>query len=900
MTVMAGALIAVRSAPAQADLLDSEVDYACGSYDAGSGTSGGRVAAETNIVAPGRCDYLHDNDDHVDYFLRSKTLKYYAKFNFTSNFMYHAPIRSVDMQESAVSYCSEFHGPGPQNFCPAPNGNPMKNIRWGPADRLWGGKTTVKINNNSGYIFAVCGNFSNSGGGDYRPPSLAGRKFEDKNGDGVHQSSEPWIQGVKIDIFKGSTRVKTLTTDASGRYNLVLNANSDDGDPRLTPGTYRAVERVPAGYVKTTADPSVTVPPHQGTHTYRFANIGNQKQVDVQLVKESLDPVTVAGEETRWQLDIRNNGPSSAPDVVVTDTVPASYTAITSASAPCAFTGRSLRCEFGTLAAGATRRVTFRSLSKADLANNSVIVNTARVRTSMPEFDYSNNVDSADTTVHTRADVSIIKRSDHELYRAGDPFTFTLRVKNDGPSYARSVTASDLVPDVFRVTSALTAHAGDTCDVDAQLVTCDLGALQPHAERVITLGGVVRGVPPGASDSELEHGHEMDVTKVQTSWSLEARAEDVAFSVACPSGYFVSDVTWFVSAVDQGTGNPDDVYATEVVSDTDGSGRIVLSSNATVRAQGHLFAVCMTRSPAFARGHRHDLVTGPDVVSAPLVIGPGRTTVTLEVAEYEHAIAPGFTILDGDARLYGSETDDGTTWTFFFDVLPDKTATVQTQVRPLERFTTIGSSGTLRAHSHRLEFDHLKDQLDAPVGTTVRRLTCATGYKGITGTYVGVNGGDPQPISRDFTIFNPGPGLMPVTIDLVCFRLNGTNPPPEWANTADVVSATADPQPGNNSDTVWGRISASFTGSAAPGAGLVASPRFRQEGRVVRGVIACEKRCRAEVRVKVRGHRDVTRRVWVRADRRTKVGVRIPRAWKAVAVVVTAAGDRERRQVRRV
>lgn len=898
-------------------------DYAYESYDCKFGEDNSPVARQ-NIVAPGRGTFMEHED-----FVTDQAVDYYTKHGFNENFLYWEPIRNANLSGKTMAYCVDLLDEpdvgNPRKFCDG-----TKALGW--SSIIWDDKLTEVKGDKESFIATVCGNFSPHTRPTI-PPEITGRKFEDKNGNGTRQSDEPWLSGVKIKLYRAGVHLATETTNSDGRYTFTLNADpSTGGDIRYRAGTYEAVEVVPDDYRKTTPDPTVYVPwGSSGQPPFKMDDIGNQKVVDIQLLKSTPDEVTIAGEETTWQLDIKNNGPWSAPDVVVTDTVPAAYSAITYATSPCTFSGRSLRCEFNTLAKGATRRVTFRSLSRPDLAPGT-IVNTGRVSTTMHEDNLANNVDSAQTRIITRADVSVVKSSDHTKYVAGDPFVFTLAVTNDGPSNAKSVTVTDAVPETFEPTSATVVSGPGTCDpIDVQQVTCQLQEMPPGATRTVEISGTVRGLAPGEGETRWDHDHQLFADKTETAWSLAPGAH-ARFDVACPSDRVLTDLSWTVTAVDHGTGLPNDVVATELIADDTQRGHLILENGASGQAQGALYGVCLTQGTSTVERHDHTLLPGDPVSSGPVTIStplsatdPEDTlqTVTVTVPEHQFPTAPGFTVVNGSAVLYGSEWDGADAWTFTFEVPAGEDAVVDVRANTLFDATSTSSAPSLSVggpyvpeHAHTLAIDHIVKTVTAPPGMSTHRLDCTIGYKGITATFLGAPWSIPMPITREWQVLNPAPTSREVVIDLLCLNMGPGDviDPPEFENEATATSATIDPDPNDNTGTASGYIFQALgsTGEPAlPPGSVVSSPapvaqagfsaprRFQQHGRLVRGVVECETRCRATLQVKIRGHRDVTRHVQLRADRAKTLKVRLPKRWKATAVVVRAAGEKQRIGVRR-
>jgi serine-aspartate repeat-containing protein C/D/E len=82
------------------------------------------------------------------------------------------------------------------------------------------------------------------------PITLSGYVFEDTDADYVHESDEPYIDGVKLRLYEldGSSYVettKTATTQSGGYYEFT----------GILPGTYRVFEEQPSGYLSVGSTP---------------------------------------------------------------------------------------------------------------------------------------------------------------------------------------------------------------------------------------------------------------------------------------------------------------------------------------------------------------------------------------------------------------------------------------------------------------------------------------------------------------------------------------------------------------------------------------------------------------------------------------------------------------------
>ena len=152
---------------------------------------------------------------------------------------------------------------------------------------------------------------------------------------------------------------------------------------------------------------------------------------------------------------MRNAGPSDAqPDVVVTDTLPAGLTYLSSTGpwtcVPGSVTpaGQDVVCTAtsGTaLAAGASEgRLTLLVAVDAS-ADSGTFTNSATVVSGTTDPVPGNNTDTDAITVTRLADLSVTK-SHADAVRVGDDLSFTLTVANAGPSEARDVVLTDTLP----------------------------------------------------------------------------------------------------------------------------------------------------------------------------------------------------------------------------------------------------------------------------------------------------------------------------------------------------------------------------------------------------------------------------------------------------------------------
>ena len=518
-------------------------------------------------------------------------------------------------------------------------------------------------------------------------------------------------------------------------------------------------------------------------------------KVDLQVTKVSDHDPVVAGTDLVYTMVTKNNGPSDAQASALKDTLP-SYLTFVSLDDPghCSVTGQVIDCAYGTLAPGATRTV--HVTVKVDPARIAPIRNDVDVTTTTTETNTANNHDFVVNTVKPVADVSITKKADKASYVGGDLVTYTLVAHNDGPSDAEHVTVDDDIPSDLTFVSV--TPGAPTCAESAGHVHCDLGTLAPGADRTVTIVTKAKGTPPAPATNET---HKITVFKEEQYVSLQP-GETRTIDVTCSSNGIAADGAVQIVDVDQGHGTPADVQVLQASSISLGTYRFVVKNTTSGQAQIRPHVTCLP----------HD--TDPDTQTHPIDVGslqslttgslaPGRYTFTIPVDSQHHAIAQGIEVLSGNARLVGSEPGSGT-WKFTVEVL--QTANVKLSLRLLSNNTGPGGSPS---HVHPFSFQHVVRTVTIGPGRTNQiRVSCPVGYKGIVGTYdlpAGVVplGSVPEPINRDFDLYNGNDHAVDVTLDLECISIE-TGPPlgevVTVVNTAFVATTTFDNDHANDSD----------------------------------------------------------------------------------------------------
>jgi uncharacterized repeat protein (TIGR01451 family) len=213
---------------------------------------------------------------------------------------------------------------------------------------------------------------------------------------------------------------------------------------------------------------------------------------DLGVTKTAAPDPAIAGENLTYTLTVRNNGPSTARGVVLTDTLPAGTTVVSvtpPAGANClpGTPGNPLQpisCALGNVGPGATRVVVVVVRVASNVADGTLLVNNATVSSETADPNNANNLVSTSVTVRTRADLAVTKTSDKEKYTILSPLVWTVTVRNNGPSDAQAAVVTDQLPPHKQ--AAYISNTGG-CGKVGDVLTCNLGTVAAGATVTFTV-----------------------------------------------------------------------------------------------------------------------------------------------------------------------------------------------------------------------------------------------------------------------------------------------------------------------------------------------------------------------------------------------------------------------------
>lgn len=213
-----------------------------------------------------------------------------------------------------------------------------------------------------------------------------------------------------------------------------------------------------------------------------------QTSADLEVVLQKF-PIT-DGEPTNasvtYFIDVWNNGPNDAKNVVVTDVLPVGVAFESTPSDECGFdeTTGTFRCELGTVfsRSGTTVALVVRTPSAP-----TTIVNAARVSSSTADPNPANDFVTLATDVveFKLSDLAVTMTASADAVLVHRAVAFTSTVTNLGPGPAKSVTWSAFPPFLADVISFKPSQGA--CQTTSGEIVCELGTVAVNASATVTL-----------------------------------------------------------------------------------------------------------------------------------------------------------------------------------------------------------------------------------------------------------------------------------------------------------------------------------------------------------------------------------------------------------------------------
>lgn len=207
--------------------------------------------------------------------------------------------------------------------------------------------------------------------------------------------------------------------------------------------------------------------------------LASPTETDLSVAKSASAGAVFVGDAITYTVNVSNNGPISATNVVVTDVLPGEVSYVSDDSG-CNVSGGTVTCNLGTMLDGAT--TTIQIVATAVTAGNST--NSASVTSDTPDSNPGNNSDEATVIISDlgTADLEISKTANITAAQTGDLITYTVIVTNLGPDTAVDVTVTDILP------AGVNYVSNDAGCVEASgTVTCVFGSIVASGNQMVQL-----------------------------------------------------------------------------------------------------------------------------------------------------------------------------------------------------------------------------------------------------------------------------------------------------------------------------------------------------------------------------------------------------------------------------
>ncbi|PKO14023.1 hypothetical protein CVU37_14980, partial [candidate division BRC1 bacterium HGW-BRC1-1] len=277
---------------------------------------------------------------------------------------------------------------------------------------------------------------------------------------------------------------------------------------------------------------------------------------DLQVTKTASTNFIAQGQQVTYQVVVTNAGPSTADNVVVTDTLASGldFVGASTTSGTVSQSGGVVTALIGDLPAGSSATVTITVAGgDAGLWPNVAVADTATSETAPGD-----NISSPPVTVTVvpNADLSITKTASATNVPIGVDFTYTIRVTNNGQSAAEDVLVTDVLPAgvTYQSSTATQGFVG----VSGQTVQADLGTVASGATVVITItvrgsveGTVFNSASVDSNTSDTTPGN--NVVAVPVEVTLEPSSDLMLFKVGDPNPVISGgEVTYFIMVANAG------------------------------------------------------------------------------------------------------------------------------------------------------------------------------------------------------------------------------------------------------------------------------------------------------------------------------------------------------------
>jgi uncharacterized repeat protein (TIGR01451 family) len=357
--------------------------------------------------------------------------------------------------------------------------------------------TSAQITTASTSAHLLAGNFDADGKLDFvlrsetprsptcrRPPCFSFDRFQvfTGNGDGTFNSSTPV---TLINISSGNLAAGDFNSDskldlivARGGSGVLYLGRNNTTFLSLPPlwiglGTFVVAADLNGDnlfdlVVTDTANNNVVV----------FLNNSPTSGADLSVTEPATANAVIGGGDIGYRATVSNTGPQDATDFVLKETLPASFTLVSTLPSQGTCSGTTtITCSLGAMPDPSSATVDFTVTPTAA----GIFTDGLHVTATEPDLNSKNNFASMTITAVLPADVSVSGTASETTAKIGDKVTFNITVTNHGPASATNVSLTDALSDQLPVTSL--AISQGSCPMP---ITCSIGTLASGASATLS------------------------------------------------------------------------------------------------------------------------------------------------------------------------------------------------------------------------------------------------------------------------------------------------------------------------------------------------------------------------------------------------------------------------------
>ncbi|MBX3421086.1 MAG: DUF11 domain-containing protein [Pirellulaceae bacterium] len=671
------------------------------------------------------------------------------------------------------------------------------------------------------------------------PMSIGDRVWRDSNNNGALDVGETGIQNVTVQLYEDDgdgllntgvdTLVGTDTTDGTGNYlfqsllpgdyfvvipdsefagggdlfgftpSSIFDAPNDDTNNQNKGIFVVGVGAVSAGVITLTAGGEPTTDGDSDANTNLAQDFGFTPEFDLEITKIANAANITAGGQVTYTLNVTNNGPGTATNVLVVDDLPDFMTVVSVVASGSTNINQSgpptgeIEVEYASFASGESRVITIIASVPANHAAQANVVNTATVIGDGIDSDDDNNEDTANINVIRQAVLEITKTDTPDPNVVGQTLNYQIVVTNNGPSTATNLEIRDTLPAGLTFVS-VNSTVGTPTHV-AGLISLDLPTLAVGASVTINVVTTIQSSFSGstisnsatadADEAELVTGDSS--TTVNPSVDLVITKSDSADPISRGS-----QLTYTLNVSNDGPGGATNV---EVV-DTLPVGVTYVSASSSIVGAVITPPTAPSRDVSIALGNMAAGATGTITIIVTVDQDAGNSLSNTAIIRSTESLA-GF---DSNAANNTDTETTATGTTIDLEVTKVDSATVGNPIRPGGTITytlTARNNGPSDATGVRV-VDNIPDGI---------QVTSAT--IGATPITIPASASDTTAANPDDLTFNIGAlaSGASATLTVIANVLPGFRS--DLVNTA-VISTTdslTDSNPNNNTATVTSPLS---------------------------------------------------------------------------------------------